>query len=57
MIVVGYGNRYLQCDGVREVGVLDEYGGLTVKGGAGNCDGYKKNEDTKILKGGVGHVG
>ena len=35
MIVVGYGNRYLQCDGVREVGVLDEYGGLTVKGGAG----------------------
>lgn len=28
MIVVGCtGNRYLQCDGVREVGVMDEDGG------------------------------
>ena len=28
MIVVGCtGNRYLQCDGVRKVGVMDEDGG------------------------------
>ena len=24
------GNRYLQCDGLGEVGILDEVGGLTV---------------------------
>ena len=29
------GNRYLQCDGVREVGLLNKDGGLTVGGWVG----------------------
>ena len=30
------GNRCLQCDGLGEVGMLDEVGGLTVEGRGGD---------------------
>lgn len=38
MVVVGAGNRYLPLDGLVEVSVFDEDGGLTVaRWGGGNC--------------------
>ena len=36
------GKRYLECDGVEDVGVLDEDGGLTVRGEVGGRG--QKNE-------------
>ena len=30
------GNRYFHCDGLKEICVLDEVGGLTVEDGAGD---------------------
>ena len=36
------GNKYLQCDGVREVGVLGEDGGLTIRVLWGACIQYLK---------------
>ena len=62
MVVVGCGNRCLQCDGVGEFGVLEEDGGLTGEGGGlykmslKGVGWKKKDGETKILKRGWRHV-
>ena len=46
------GNRYLQCDGLQGVSVLDEVGGLTIRGRVGGL--YKMSLKRVRWKTGVG---